>query len=139
MKMPSVQVMPTLRPVPRRMWAMKRVVVVLPLTPVTATIGIRPFSPSANSVSTIASPTGRGHARPKAPGASASRGGVDFDHDAALLFQRPADVQGHHVDAGDVQADHLGRFDRAGGHLGMDQLGHVDGRAAGAQVARCGG
>ncbi len=39
---------------------MKRVVVVLPLTPVTATIGMRPFWPSGNSVSTIASPTGRG-------------------------------------------------------------------------------
>ena len=42
MKMPSVQVMPTRRPLPRRMWAMKRVVVVLPLTPVTATMGMRP-------------------------------------------------------------------------------------------------
>ena len=37
-----------------------RVVVVLPFTPVTATIGIRPFWPSANMVSMIASPTGRG-------------------------------------------------------------------------------
>ncbi len=39
---------------------MKRVVVVLPLTPVTATTGIRPFSPGANMLSMIASPTGRG-------------------------------------------------------------------------------
>ena len=44
MKMPSVQVMPTHLPVPRSTWAMNRVVVVLPLTPVTATMGIRPFS-----------------------------------------------------------------------------------------------
>ena len=31
------------------MWAISRVVVVLPLTPVTATIGIRPFSPFGKS------------------------------------------------------------------------------------------
>ena len=41
MTMPSVEVMPTLRPMPLKMWAIIRVVVVLPLVPVTATIGIR--------------------------------------------------------------------------------------------------
>ena len=35
-------------------------VVVLPLTPVTATIGTRPVSPSGKRSETIASPTGRG-------------------------------------------------------------------------------
>ena len=31
------------------MWAMNRVTVVLPLTPVTATMGMRPFSPAGKS------------------------------------------------------------------------------------------
>ena len=39
--MPSVVVMPTERPIPLKMWAIIRVVVVLPLEPVTATIGMR--------------------------------------------------------------------------------------------------
>ena len=38
---PSVEVIPTLRPMPLKMWAIIREVVVLPLVPVTATIGIR--------------------------------------------------------------------------------------------------
>ena len=38
---------------------MNRVVVVLPLTPVTATMGIRPISPRGKRISAIASPTGR--------------------------------------------------------------------------------
>ena len=41
MTMPSVEVMPTLRPMPLKMWAIIREVVVLPLVPVTATIGTR--------------------------------------------------------------------------------------------------
>ena len=114
---------------------MKRVVVVLPLMPVTATTGMRPSSPSGKSVATMASPTGRempteGCKCIRKPGRR-----VDLDDHAALLFQRPADVGGHDVHAGDVQADHRGGLDGAGGHLGMDPLGHVDGRAAGAQVA----
>ena len=68
-----------------------------------------------------------------------ARAGVHFDHDPALVFQRTGDVQGNDVDAGHVQADHLGRFDRAGGHFGMDQIGHVGRRAAGAQIRSCGG
>ena len=40
----------------------------------------------------------------------------------------------HHVDAGDVQADDLGGIDGAGRHGRMHPLGHVDGRAAGAQI-----
>ncbi len=38
---------------------MKRVVVVLPFTPVTAQTGMRPSSPSGKRVATMASPTGR--------------------------------------------------------------------------------
>ena len=41
MTTPSVEVMPTLRPMPLKMWEIIREVVVLPLVPVTATIGIR--------------------------------------------------------------------------------------------------
>ena len=50
--MPSVDVMPTLRPMPRKMCAIIRVVVVLPLEPVTAMIGIRLGVPGGNSRST---------------------------------------------------------------------------------------
>ena len=51
--------MPTCLPVPLMMWEMNRTVVVFPLTPVTATIGMRPVSFSGNIMLTIASPTGR--------------------------------------------------------------------------------
>ncbi len=58
--MPSLEVIPTTRPAERRMCATRRVTVVLPLVPVTHTMGMRPFSPGGKSVSTMASPTGRG-------------------------------------------------------------------------------
>ena len=45
MTTPSVDVMPTLRPKPLKMWAIIRAVVVLPLVPVTATIGTREAAP----------------------------------------------------------------------------------------------
>ena len=61
-------------------------------------------------------------------------GGVDLDDHAALLVQRPGDVLRHHVDAGDVQADDLGGVDGGSRHGRMDPLGHVDGRAARAQI-----
>src|SRR6188472_3826934 len=47
--MPSVDVIPTRRPISLRMWAIIRTVVVLPLVPVTATIGIRAGVPGGNS------------------------------------------------------------------------------------------
>ena len=49
---PSVEVIPTLRPMPLKMWAIIREVVVLPLVPVTATIGIRLGVPGGKSMST---------------------------------------------------------------------------------------
>ena len=49
--MPSVEVMPTLRPIPLKTCAIIRDVVVLPLVPVTATIGIRLGRPAGNSES----------------------------------------------------------------------------------------
>ena len=49
MTMPSVEVMPTRRPISLRMWATIRTVVVLPLVPVTARIGMRAGVPGGNS------------------------------------------------------------------------------------------
>ena len=49
---PVVEVMPTLRPMPLKMWAIMRDVVVLPLVPVTATMGTRDGDPGGNSRST---------------------------------------------------------------------------------------
>ena len=49
MTMPSVVVMPTRRPISFRMWPIMRTVVVLPLVPVTAMIGMRAFEPGAKS------------------------------------------------------------------------------------------
>src|SRR6218665_2892521 len=51
--------MPTRNPCWASRWAVRRTVVVLPLVPVTATRGVRPFSPSRNIVEIIASPTSR--------------------------------------------------------------------------------
>ena len=48
--------------------------------------------------------------------------------------KRPRDVLRHHVDARDVQADVLAASTALGRHGRMDPLGHVDGRAARAQV-----
>ncbi len=58
--------------------------------------------------------------------------GVDFHDDARLFFQRHADVGGHDVHAGNVQADYACRIDRPCRDLGMDPLGNVDRGAAGA-------
>ena len=44
--------MPTLRPMPLKMWLIIRLVVVFPLVPVTATIGIRDVAPGGKSMST---------------------------------------------------------------------------------------
>jgi hypothetical protein len=112
---------------------MKRVVVVLPFTPVTATMGMRPFSPAGKSVSTIASPTGRemptdGPVHPQ-PG-----GGVHFHDHAALLFQRPLMSCATTSMPAMSRPTILAASTAAGGHGGVDPLGHVDRRAAGAQI-----
>ena len=51
---------PTARPEVLTRWAIRRVTVVLPFTPVIAAIGIRPVSPSGKRLSTIACATGLG-------------------------------------------------------------------------------
>ena len=58
--MPSVVVMPTFLPAVFMMWAIMREVVVLPLVPVTATIGTRDGLPGGKSMSITARPTWRG-------------------------------------------------------------------------------
>ncbi len=64
-----------------------------------------------------------------------ARPGVDLDDGAALLLQRPADVHGDDIDAGDVQADGAGRLDGARGRFRMNPIGYVGCGAAGAEVA----
>jgi hypothetical protein len=49
--MPSVEVIPTRRPISLRMWAIIRTVVVFPFVPVTAMIGMRAEDPAGNSES----------------------------------------------------------------------------------------
>ena len=58
--MPSVVVKPTLLPVCLKIWAIKRVVVVLPFVPVIATIGTLVGAPSGNSISNTGAATLRG-------------------------------------------------------------------------------
>ena len=143
---PSVEVMPTLRPRPLKMWAIIRAVVVLPLVPVTATIGTREGAPGGNSRSTTGlamncgSPT-VGWVCIRKPG-----GGVDLADGAAGLAHRRGDVGADEVDARDVEPDHAGRLlgdldvvgvrvegavdrDAAGGHVaGQRELDHLAGR-----------
>jgi hypothetical protein len=59
-----------------------------------------------------------------------ARAGIDLDDGAALRRQRPPDVLGHHVDAGNVQPHRAHRqFDHPR-HLGVDLVGAVDGDIA---------
>ena len=51
--------------------------------------------------------------------------GVDLDHHPPLLGQRPGDVLGDQVDAGDVEADRLGGEDHVAGDVGADLVGLV--------------
>ena len=58
------------------------------------------------------------------------RPGVDLHNCAALGLQRARDVFGHHVNPGNVQPHHP-RCERHGvGHLGVNQVGAVDGNIA---------
>jgi hypothetical protein len=119
---------------PLKMWLIIRLVVVLPLVPVTATIGIRLGAPGGNSMSTTGLAMNCGS---PIVGwcASGSRGGVDLADRAAGLAHRLGDVGADEVDAGDVEPDH------PGGLLGdLDVLrvrleGAVDRDAAGGHVA----
>ena len=135
---PSVQVMPTRLPMQRRMWAIRRVVVVLPFVPVTAAIGIRPSLPwRPNIVPTIASPTGRplpddGSRCIRRPGAAlistmmppccSSGRLMSWQTTSTPAISRPT--------IRTPSADNSRGF----ACFGMDQVGDVGGRATGAQV-----
>ena len=112
-----------------------RAVVVLPLVPVIAAIGIRLGLPGGNSMSITGPATSR--ARPSL-GATCMRKpgrGVDLADRAADVLVRLGDVGREEVDAADVEAD---RLDGAHGHLdvvGVHEVGHVGRGAAGREVA----
>ena len=112
--------------------AIRRTVVVLPLVPATATTGMRPSSPSANIVAMIASPTGAALAERRLEVHAQAGRGIDLDDAAALLFERLEHAVADHIDAADVEADHLRRGDGARGEFRMDVVGDVGGGAAGA-------
>ena len=113
---------------------MKRVVVVLPFTPETATSGNAAVVAVGIEHVDDRLAHWAGHACRRLQVHPQARGGVYFHDHPALLFQGPADVLGYDVYAGDIQADYLGGVHGPGGHLGMDVFGHVDGGSAGAQV-----
>ena len=133
--MPSVEVMPTRRPISLRMWAIIRTVVVLPFVPVTEMIGMRdgaagreePIDHGPRDVLRLA--LGRVGMHPEAGRR------VDLDDRAAGLADGRRDVGADEVDAGDVEPDDLG------GRLGdLDVVGMglhrpVDRRPAGRHVA----
>jgi len=54
------------------------------------------------------------------------RTGVDFEDPPALFFQRPPDVDRHHIDPGHVQPHRMDGVDHGGRHAGMHVVGHVD-------------
>ena len=58
------------------------------------------------------------------------RAGIDLDDRAALFVQRLADVLGHHVDAGDVQADGARGQRHQVGDFRVHVVGAVDGDVA---------
>jgi hypothetical protein len=103
--MPSVEVMPTLRPRPLKMCAIIRAVVVLPLVPVTATIGTRLGGAGREQQvdhrlgDELRLADGRVGVHPEAGR------GVDLADRAAGLAYREGDVRADEVDAGDVEPD----------------------------------
>ena len=63
-----------------------------------------------------------------------ARRGIDLDHATALLLQRMQDAAADHVHAANIESHHLRSSHRTRGHLGVDIVGDVGGRAAGRQV-----
>ena len=57
--------------------------------------------------------------------------GIDFHHAAALLFNRAQDAVADHVDPANMQAHHMRSSHSAGGHIGVNVIGHVGGRTTG--------
>ena len=88
MTTPSVDVIPTLRPSPLKMWAIIRDVVVLPLVPVTATIGTRDGAPGREEQVDDRLGDELGHADRRVGVHPEPRRGVDLDDGAAGLADR---------------------------------------------------
>ena len=63
-----------------------------------------------------------------------ARCGIHFNDTAILNFEGTQHRLTHHVHATDIEADHLGSGDGAGGHFRMDVICHIGGGAAGGQV-----
>ncbi len=113
---------------------MQRVVVVLPLVPVTATTGMRASSPGANIESTMALPHRATDAARRLDVHAQTRGRVDFHDRAAALLERFGHVGGDDIDASDVEPDHARGFDRARCDARMNRVRDVGGGAARAQI-----
>ena len=125
--------MPTRWPAAPSRCAVRRTVVVLPLVPATATTGMRPSSPSAYMLAMMASPTLR--PLPKDGFRCMRRPG------AALTSTTPpcCSSSGYSTLSATMSTPQMSRpiiraADTRARHLGMDLVGHVGGRAAGAQV-----
>ena len=112
-----------------------RVVVVLPLVPVIAAIGMRVGEPGGNSMSITGPAASRGVPSEGATVHAKAGGGVDLADGTAGLAVGAGDVGGQKIDAGDVEADGQGRPLRHLAVVRVDQIGDVDRRAAGRQVA----
>ena len=135
MTMPSVEVMPTLRPMPLKMWAIMREVVVFPFVPVTATIGTREGEPGREQQVD----DGLGDVLRLADGRvgvhAETRGGVDLADGPTGLAHRGGDVGADEVDARHIEADHAGRLLGDLDVVGVRVEGAVDRDAAGRHVA----
>ena len=107
------------------MCASMRAVVVLPLVPVIAAIGIRLGVPGGNSMSITGPATSRGRALARRHVHAEAGRRVDLADRAADLLVRLGDVGGEEVHAADVEPDRLDRPHRHLGVVGMHQVGHV--------------
>ena len=117
------------------MCAIMRVVVVLPLVPVTATIGMRAEPPSREE-HVDDGPADAARMPLGGVGVHAEAGpGVDLDDPAAGLAHGAGDVGGDQVDPGHVEPDDHRRLPRDLGVVRVDLVGAVDRGAAGAHVA----
>ncbi len=117
------------------MWASIRAVVVLPLVPVIAAIGIRLGVPGGNSMSITGPPTSRAPSLARRHVHAEPRRRVDLADGAADFLVGLGDVGGEEVHAADIEADRLHRPHRHLDVVGMDQVGDVGGGAAGGEVA----
>src|SRR5260370_19478659 len=124
--------MPTCRPACRRMWPIMRTVVVLPLVPVTLTIGILRGAPGGSTRAMTAPATSRGAPLGRRQVHAQSWRRVDLDHGAGT--HRCRDVAEPDVDAAHVETDRGRGAPAHLGDLGMHLAGHVAARAPGREV-----